>query len=84
MKKNKNDHFIKRISEIVKVNPCWGYRKVSNLLNKEGVKVSHKQVYEIMKEKGLLHSQPNSFSPKKIYIELPQKDKFDSLIFYFQ
>jgi transposase len=84
MKKSKNDSFVKRISEIVKLNPCWGYRKVSNLLRKEGIKVSHKQVYEIMKEKGFLHTQPHSFSPRKIYIEMPNRDKVDNLIFYIQ
>lgn len=74
------------VQNIAQEHPTWGYRRVAKWIQKkEGVKISLKEVYQIMKDNALLNSKTQIQSyPSKVYIELPSKDKFNSLILYFQ
>ena len=44
---------IERMGEICAEFPCYGYRRVTAQLNREGLIVNHKKVMRIMKEQGL-------------------------------
>ena len=44
---------VERMGEICAEFPCYGYRRVTAQLNREGLIVNHKKVMRVMKEQGL-------------------------------
>lgn len=65
-KMNDEDMVLKRIEEIVKELPVYGYRRVRAVLRaRYGIAFNRKKVYRIMKQKGLL--MPVSHSHKKLF-----------------
>ncbi len=50
-----------RIEEITEQFPKYGYRKVTRELHRESLKVNHKKVHRIMREKGLLVRKTRQF-----------------------
>jgi len=53
-----DEGLIERIELIKSEHPFWGYRRVSAWLkHREGLRVNHKRVYRLMKDRGLLATQ---------------------------
>ncbi|MFN8790242.1 MAG: IS3 family transposase [Bdellovibrionales bacterium] len=62
---NDEDMVLRKIEEIVKELPVYGYRRVTAVLRaRYGIAFNRKKVYRIMKQKGLL--MPPSHSHKKL------------------
>lgn len=53
-RKKDDEEMLKRIREIKREHPYWGYRRICAMLRKEGEKVNHKRIYRLMKENGLV------------------------------
>ena len=49
---NKDEALIKRIDELVRENPRFGYRRIASMLCHEGWKVNLKRVYRLWRNKG--------------------------------
>lgn len=65
-KMNGEEEVLKKIEEIVKELPVYGYRRVTAVLRaRYGTPFNRKKVYRIMKEKGLL--MPPAHSHKKLF-----------------
>lgn len=63
---NDEEVVLKKIEEIVKELPVYGYRRVTAVLRaRYGVPFNRKKVYRLMKQKGLL--MPPSHSHKKLF-----------------
>jgi transposase InsO family protein len=55
---DRDGDLVRRIEGIKSEHPFWGYRRVTAWLkHREGLKVNHKRVHRLMKERGLLATQ---------------------------
>jgi putative transposase len=59
-KDNLGDTFIlERIEAVATDFPCYGYRRITAALRREGMSLNHKKVYRIMRANGSLARYPN-------------------------
>ena len=53
-KDNLGDTFIlERIEAVATAFPCYGYRRITAALKREGMSLNHKKVYRIMRANGI-------------------------------
>lgn len=62
----RNKGVLKRIEDLKKEHPLWGYRRVwAYLKYREGLPVNKKRIYRLMKEKNLLVTKENKLKAKR-------------------
>jgi len=47
------ERLVRRILELVRQRPRWGYRRITVLLRREGWRVNRKRVYQLWRQQGL-------------------------------